>query len=56
MIDLFNEIDDDMIPDYANSDEHKINTEVEHYKTLKGLSIILPGDVLSDPLQWWQVQ
>jgi hAT family C-terminal dimerisation region len=58
MADLFNGIgdDDDIVPDNASTDEHKISTEVDFYKNLKGLSVMLPGEVLSDPLQWWQVQ
>jgi hAT family C-terminal dimerisation region len=58
MAELFNGIgdDDDVVPDDANTDENRINTELEYYKNLKGLSVMLTGAVLSDPLQWWQVQ
>lgn len=58
MVDLFNGIgdDDDAAPDDASTDEHKIYTELEYYKNLKGLSVMLQGNVLSDPLAWWQVQ
>ena len=58
MVDLFNGIgdDDDAAPDDASTDEHKIYTELEYYKSLKGLSVMLQGSVLSDPLAWWQVQ
>jgi hypothetical protein len=58
MAELFNGIgdDDDVVPDDANTDENRINTELEYYKNMKGLSVMLTGAVLSDPLQWWQVQ
>lgn len=58
MVDLFNGIgdDDDAAPDDASIDEHKICTELEYYKNLRGLSVMLQGNVLPDPLAWWQVQ
>lgn len=58
MANLFNGIgdDDDMVAESANTADQRIFTELEYYKNLKGLSVMLPSNVLSDPVTWWQVQ
>ena len=46
---------DNSVDDNPNEADIRINTELDIYRNMKGLSVKLSGDVFSDPLSWWQI-
>ena len=54
---LFEGIGDDDSESAVDDKESTFNldAELDNYKSMKSLSIFLPGDIVSDPLAWWQI-
>ena len=54
---LFEGIGDDDSESVVDDGESTFNldAELDNYKSMKSLSIFLPGDIVSDPLAWWQI-
>ena len=55
--DLFDGMGNDIDPadPPEESKDERINLELEDYKSLKGLAVVLPGGAVTDLLSWWQI-
>lgn len=54
---LFEGIVDDDFESAVDDDEStfSLDAELDSYKSMKGLPILLAGEIASDPLAWWQI-
>jgi zinc finger BED domain-containing protein 1 (E3 SUMO-protein ligase ZBED1) len=57
LADLFNGIGEEDVDEdnTVSTNDHKVDNEFDKYQSLKGLTVMLLGDVISDPLNWWQL-